>query len=35
MMLEKFEKVAQKARYNKDYFYREIFTPNSLALLSK
>jgi len=32
-MLEKFEKIAQKARFNKDEFYREIFTPNSLALL--
>lgn len=35
MMLEKFEKLAQKGRYNKDEFYREVFTPNSLALLSK
>lgn len=34
MMLEKFEKLAQKARYNKDEFYREVFTPTSLALLS-
>lgn len=33
-MLEKFEKIAQKAHYNKDEFYRNVFTPNSLALLS-
>jgi len=34
-MLQKFEKCAQKAKYDKDLFYREVFTPNSLALLSK
>ena len=34
-MLEKFEKIAQKARYNKDEFYREVFTPNSMPILSK
>jgi len=34
IMLEKFEKLAQKARYNKDEFYREVFTPSSLAILS-
>ncbi len=33
-MFEKFEKLAQKARYSKEEFYREVFTPNSLALLS-
>ena len=33
-MLEKFEKISQKARYNKDEFYREVFTPGSLAVLS-
>ena len=33
-MLEKFEKIAQKARFNKDEFYREVFTPNSMAILS-
>ena len=33
-MLEKFKKLAQKAKYNKDEFYREVFTPTSLALLS-
>lgn len=34
MMLDKFEKLAQKARYNRDEFYRECFTPRSRALLS-
>lgn len=34
-MLARFEKIAQKARRNKDNFYREIFTPSSLAVLSK
>jgi len=34
IMLEKFKKLAQKAKYNKDEFYREVFTPTSLALLS-
>lgn len=34
-MLEKFEKIAHKARFDKDEFYREVFTPSSLAILSK
>jgi len=34
VMLENFENLAQKARYNRDEFYREVFTPRSRALLS-
>jgi len=34
IMLEKFEKIAQKAKYQKDEYYREVFTPKTLALLS-
>lgn len=33
IMLEKFERMAQKARFKKDDFYRQIFTPRSMALL--
>lgn len=33
-MLEKFEKLAQKARFDREEFYREVFTPRSRALLS-
>lgn len=34
-MIEKFEKIAHKVRFDKDEFYREVFTPTSMALLSK
>lgn len=34
-MLETFEKISQKGRYNKDEFYREVFSSASMALLSK
>jgi len=34
-MLEKFEKIAQKARYNKNEFYRGVFSPKHLAFISK
>jgi hypothetical protein len=33
-MIARFEKIAQKARRNKDNFYREIFTPVSMAVFS-
>jgi len=33
IMLEKFQKMAQKARFKKDDFYRQIFTPRSMAIL--
>jgi hypothetical protein len=33
--MEKFNKIAHKASFNKDDFYRELFTPGSLAILSK
>ena len=34
IMLEKFQKLIQGAKYDKDIFYRKVFTPTSSALLS-
>jgi hypothetical protein len=35
IMLEKFDKVKHKPNYDKEEFYKEIFTSNMLGILSK